>query len=292
MRVVPASIVTRPILRYHGGKWLLAPWIIANMPKHKVYVEAFGGGGSVLLRKDRVSAEVYNDLDGLVVNIFRVLQDPAKAEQVCRRLSLTPYARSEFERTYTDPADDVEWACFMIMRSFMGHGTDSIGRTCRTGFRGKMTDSRALPSQTWSRWPASVAEFVARLRGVVIENRNANEVILRMDTKSTLFYVDPPYVTSTRSSLAGGRARGHGYRCELTDDDHVALAEVLHGVKGMVMLSGYRSALYDDLYGRWCRMERSAMADGSKVRTECLWFNPAAERRRPQQHLALVEATA
>lgn len=281
--------VKRPVLRYHGGKWLMAPWIIQHMPKHKVYVEAFGGGGSVLLRKDRVSAEVYNDLDGLVVNIFRILQDPAKADQVCRRLSLTPYARSEFDRTYTEPADEIEWACFMIMRSFMGHGTDSIGRTCRTGFRGKMTDNRALPSEAWASWPRSVAEFVDRLRGVVIENRQATEVILRMDTASTLFYVDPPYVSSTRSSLDGGRGASHGYRCELTDDDHVALAEVLSGVKGMVMLSGYSSPLYDELYGDWFRLERQSMADGARVRTECLWFNAAAERRRPQRGLALVQ---
>ncbi len=249
------------------------------------------------MRKDRVSAEVYNDLDGMVVNVFRVLQDPVKAETLCRRIFLTPFARDEFDLTYTAPADDIEWACFAIMRSFMGHGTDSITRTCRTGFRSKLTDNRALPSEAWASWPLSVADFVERLRGVVIENRDATEVMLRMDTKTTLFYVDPPYVTSTRSSLAGRSGVTHGYAHELTDDDHISLAETLHGLCGMVMLSGYSSPLYDDLYREWFPVERQTMADGARLRVECLWFNPAAEKRRPQQGLALVheiteEATA
>src|ERR1700753_245715 len=80
--------VTRPILRYHGAKWKLAPWIIANMPAHTIYCEPFGGSGSVLLQKKRCGAEVLNDLDGELVRVFRVLQDPGKAEMVRRRLAL------------------------------------------------------------------------------------------------------------------------------------------------------------------------------------------------------------
>lgn len=90
--------VARPVLRYHGGKWKLAPWVISQMPRHSVYVEPFGGGASVLLRKEPLGAECYNDLDGQVVNVFRCLQDPESAEEIRRRISLTPFARQEFER--------------------------------------------------------------------------------------------------------------------------------------------------------------------------------------------------
>lgn len=71
--------VTRPVLRYHGGKFRLAPWIMSFFPAHSCYVEPFGGAGSVLLLKDRVGAECYNDLDGNIVNIFRILRDVDRA---------------------------------------------------------------------------------------------------------------------------------------------------------------------------------------------------------------------
>lgn len=89
--------VVRPLLRYHGGKWRLAPWIISFFPDHRIYTEAYGGAASVLLRKKRSYAEVYNDLDGEIVNLFRVLRNPAQARELIRLVALTPFAREEFE---------------------------------------------------------------------------------------------------------------------------------------------------------------------------------------------------
>lgn len=283
MRVT--SNVKRPIIRYHGGKWKLAPWIVENMPKHNVYVEPFGGGANVLLRKPRVAAEVYNDLDTRVVAVFRALRDPETAEKIRRRLSLTPFARAEFDSCYEKSDDQVEEVCKTIMLSFMGHGTDSITRSCRTGFRAKMSDGRATPAQPWATYWEAIDSYVERLRGVVIEQREAAEVMLRMDTRDSLFFVDPPYVTSTRSSLNRRSSATHGYRHEMTDEDHQRLAAILRDLRGMVMLCGYHSDLYDGLYGDWQRIERESLADGAKKRTECLWFNDAAWRRRPQMEL-------
>ena len=267
---------TRPVLRYHGGKFRLAPWILSFFPAHVVYVEPFGGAASVLLQKARVGAECYNDLDGSVVNLFRLLRDPARAIELQRRVELTPFARSEFDWAYEPVVDDMDGAHKLIVKSFMGHGSDSATRSCRTGFRSKLSDGRVLPSVEYSTWAGAIPSFTNRLRGVVIENRNAIEVIQRMDSPTTLIYADPPYCHSTRSSLKGRSNKTHGYRHEMTDDDHRQLAAVLHGASGMVVLSGYPGSLYDDeLYSSWIRHERRHVADGGKFRTEVVWLNPA-----------------
>lgn len=270
--------VARPVLRYHGGKFRLAPWIISFFPKHACYVEAFGGAGSILMLKTPVGAECYNDLDGRVVNLFRVLRDPAKALELQRRVMLTPFARQEFEWSYGQPEDDIDDAHRLVVLSFMGHGSDSATRSCRTGFRAKLTDGRALPSVEWAKWPNAIPDFTNRLAGVVIEQRNAVEVIQRMDAPGTLFFVDPPYLHSTRSAITGRSSGTHGYRHEMTDDDHRALAAVLHQVRGMVVLSGYPSDLYDlDLYPDWSRHERKHVADGGRARVEVVWLNQACQ---------------
>ena len=113
--------VSRPVLRWHGGKFILAPWIIDHFPSHRIYTEAFGGAASVLLRKPRAYAEVYNDMDGEVVNLFRVLQGK-RAQDLVAKLRLTPFARAEFEMAYTPSADPVERA-----RRLLSKGDGSKG---------------------------------------------------------------------------------------------------------------------------------------------------------------------
>lgn len=281
--------ITRPLLRYHGGKWKLAPWVISQFPPHSIYVEAFGGAASVLLRKPRVAAEIYNDLDSEVVKIFRVLQDPAKSERLFRRIYLTPFARDELKSAYSKPKDDVDAAVKMLTRSFMGFGSAAMTRSHITGFRSSTKRDRynSPPAAVeWQTWPLQIQLFVERLRGVVIENRDALTVMQQHDSRSTLHYVDPPYVLATRSSTKNrGRSNGHFYRHDMTDADHVRLAEFLHSVEGMVVLSGYKSDLYQQLYGRWDSASRNHMADGGRARVETLWFNPAAQSLRKQTEL-------
>lgn len=274
---------TRPVLRYHGGKWKLAPWIIEHFPEHRVYVEPFGGGGSVLMRKARCYAEVYNDAWDTVVNVFRVLRDPGHANRLREAIALTPYSRTEFLSSYDEHADPVERARYTILRSFAGFGSASTNGKYATGFRANSNRSGTTPAHDWVNYPDQIPSFVERLRGVVIENKDALEVIEQHDTAKTLFYVDPPYPHVTRNMRRGNAA----YARELSDTDHRSLAERLHAVTGMVVLSGYGCELYDrELYSNWTRYEREHLADGARKRTEVLWLNPAcneALRRAPGQ---------
>lgn len=271
---------TRPVLRYHGGKWRLAPWIIDHLPQHRVYVEPFGGGASVLLRKPRSYSEVYNDLDGEIVNLFRVLRDDP--DELMRRVRLTPFSRAEFRGAYEPTEDPVEQARRTLFRAQAGHGsTGSTGRN--TGFRSNVTRPRTTPAHDWRRHSDTLPPSIERLRGVIIENEPAADILTRYDGADTLFYVDPPYPLLTRTNTAKWDTI---YRHEMSDDQHRDLAEQLHAVAGAVVLSGYPCDLYDlELYADWMRVERKAHTDARLERTEVLWLNPAASAAQRQPSL-------
>lgn len=271
------------MLRYHGGKWALAPWIISHFPGHEIYVEPFGGAASVLLQKRRCYAEIYNDLDGEIVNLFKVARD--RGTDLVRLIELTPYSRAEFHESFVAAEDHLEQARRTVVRSYMGFGGNLTRANRdqtpqRTGFRDYSKKNRqSIPANDWRNWPAALPSIIDRLRGVIIENRPAARVISEHDTAETLHYVDPPYVHSTRGFDCGGTHRG--YRHELSDDDHRVLATQLHQLRGKVVVSGYACELYDDeLFADWTRVARKAMADGARERTEVLWLNfeaPAPE---------------
>lgn len=269
---------TRPVLRYHGGKWLLAPWIISHFPKHRVYVEPFGGAGSVLLLKQRSYAEIYNDRWDTVVNVFRVLRDSQKAEQLKALLELTPFSRTEFNQAFGERDahnDDVENARLTILRSFAGFGSASSNGSYATGFRANNNRSGTTPAHDWVNYPTQIDAFVERLQGVVVENKDALEVIQQQDGKQALIYCDPPYPHATRNMQRGNAA----YAVEMSDDGHRQLAATLRAAVGMVVLSGYPCEMYDgDLYSDWHRVERPALADGARARVEVLWLNDAAHQ--------------
>lgn len=274
----------RPVMRYFGGKWRIAPWIIAHFPPHRVYTEPFGGAASVLMRKPRAYAEVYNDLSESVVNVFRVLRDPASAGALKRRVELTPYARAEFEESewaeVEDVEDPVERARRTAFRACAAFGSTGVSSPRKTGFRSDTSREGVIPAHDWVNWAKEIDAFTQRLRGVVIERRNALEVIQAHDSTQTLHYIDPPYVHSVRTRRASG-----DYAYEMTDGQHEVLAETLHGVRGMVVVSGYPSELYDRLYRGWVQRFHVATTVLGAKRTECLWMNRAAAQHSPQRRL-------
>lgn len=263
-----------PPLRWTGSKWKLADWIMRYFPPHELYCEPYCGGAAIFFRKSPAKIEVLNDLNGDVVNFFTVLR--TRTAELVEAVDLTPYARAEYEQAYEPCDDPLERARRFYVLSRMSFGAYS-GR--KTGWRTQRNRHRGTSiTSEWKRLHG-LLKGAARLKDAQIECDDALEVILRYDGPRALFYVDPPYVYNTRSD--GGRQR---YTYEMKDNDHIDLAKVLQQVKGMVLLSGYDSPLYRELYDGWRVVSKSTTTNGNSTATESLWISPKADQ---MNHLPL-----
>lgn len=273
-----------PPITWLGGKSKLAPKITAFFPSHHTYCEPFGGSAAVLLAKTPSKVEVYNDLDGGLVNFFRVLRDPATFKQLQTAVEATLYARDEFKLAKSVGDDPVEAARRLFVRQRQSHG----GLGLRWSYC--VEDSNSGMSSAVRRWRAGVERLPAvhrRLRSVQIEQDDWRRILDRYDGPRTLFYLDPPYVPETR---IGGE-----YQHELVPDDHADLVARLLTLQGMSVLSGYEHPAYDPLKAAgWARVEYHVPAYTSDTRTrrvESLWISPAVaaakEALTPKERMAL-----
>ena len=259
----------RPPVKWHGGKFYLCHRIIEYFPPNHTYLEPFGGAASVLLNKEPSPVEIYNDLDHRITRLFSVLRD--HGEELHRRLSLSPYSEEEFEGVAEPAEDEIEQARrdFVRWRLSLGGRGDSFSFTLHRVRRG-MAD---VVSGYLSMIDEQLPLIVERLRTVQIVSRPAIEVIRAWDAPNTLIYCDPPYVPSTRHE--GSRSV---YGCEMTEEEHRELAGILKSCSAKVVISGYPSPLYDELYDAWrvvtFDIANHAAGGKSKARKqETLWMN-------------------
>lgn len=211
-------------------------------------------------------------------------------------LELTPFAREEFKLAYEETDDAFERARRLIIRAYMGFGSNAHASTARghrsTGFRANSSRSGTTPAQDWASYPEVMMAIVARLRGVVIEQRPAIDVMLAHDSPATVHYVDPPYLHSLRAPSNKYDLRYRMYRHEMTDAEHVTLLGTLRNLTGSVVLSGYASPLYDGALVGWRRVTLDTFADGARPRTEVLWLNPACAAALDKVHAPLFAREA
>jgi DNA adenine methylase len=260
---------------WYGGKFSHLDWLLPLLPKTIHYCEPFGGSAAVLLNREPAAVETYNDLDGEVVNFFRVLREDG--DSLIRAIGLTPFSREEFEQAIAVPDEqlsDMERARRFFVRARQVR--TGLAQTASTGrWAHCLLTSRAGMSGAVSRWLGSVeglSEVAQRLLRVQIEHAPALDVIARYDSEDTLFYCDPPYPHEAR-----GDSRAYSY--EMTDREHEALAALLHTVRGKVAVSGYASPLMERLYGNWNRVEAPPRTAHSvkQMRTEVIWTNYTTE---------------
>lgn len=268
---------------YYGSKYQLADWVISSFPPRSAYgcyCEPFGGLASVLMRMTPPTpVEVYNDLDREVVTMFRVLRE--RPLDVAAVVSLTPYSREELLTAYTPapedhPDRDLEIARRFLVRAIQSRAGPST--QYHSGWRYIRTAAkRTEQTLKWTRLPKAVLSVADRMRLVQVENDPAVDVIRRYDSPRTLFYVDPPYLASTRHVSW----RERGYRCEMTDEGHDELAGVLKGCAGFVVISSVVNDVYDTLYRGWSRVTMMARTVDARTQTEeALYISPSVVRAR------------
>ena len=291
------AVLTQPI-KWHGGKYYLLKWIVGLMPPHLHYVEPFFGGGGILLARDldrdwmapnianapkqklpaalQGCSEVANDLHGELINFWRVLQTPEDFAAFRQRIELTPFSEAEFDDALAstrqdEPASNVDRAIrfFILARQSRQGLMKDFATLSRNRTRSRINEQVSA----WLNVIEGLPDVHQRLKKVVILNQSACDVIRKQDGENTLFYCDPPYVHESRSTTGE-------YAFEMTEDQHRELLDVLAGIAGRFMLSGYPSELYSQWEQRhgWKRHEflidnKAAAGKVKETKTECLWCN-------------------
>lgn len=247
--------IKSPINRI-GGKFFLKDWLVQYIPKHVCYVEPFAGAGHLLFAKSPSKAEVLNDINGHLINFFRVIKDHEKRQRLIETLQYMPYSRALWQELRANwkqgsiPGDPIEQAAQWYY----------LNRTC---FGGDMQSGGfALPSVTGRNPALSYANSIntfhdigRRLQGVTIESLAYVECIQRYDSPDTLFFCDPPYLNT----------EGYYGKENFAYDDHRDLASMLSMVKGQVVITHYQNGLYDELYKGWHKYEFQSFKGSHKA---------------------------
>lgn len=279
--------MTRPPFVYFGGKQVLADRIAALLPEHLHYVEPFCGSLAVLLAKRPSRMETVNDIDREVMTFWRVLRErPEDLERVC---ALTPHSRAEYlDALRAEPTDDeLETARRVWVRLTQGRAGQLRRTTGWRYFIGPRGSNRSMPGYLEA-YRSRLAPCLDRLAEVSLECRPGLEVITEYGKDpETLLYVDPPYLGETRNW-------GNQYRHEMRDESsHRELAEALLAARSAVVLSGYPSPLYDELFAGWDRVSMATRTTQGTTseRIEVLWSNRPLGAQPALFHLTTEEAS-
>jgi len=260
--------------RWYGGKYSHLDFILPQLPRTEQYIEPFGGSAAVLINREPSPVETYNDIDGDVVNFFKVLREDR--DELLEKIALTPFSREELaeavEKKNDDELSDTERARLFFVRA--GQTRSGLAQEATPGrWAYCKGTSRRNMSGAVSRYHGRLEQLhnvADRLRRVQIENKPAIEVVERHDDEDSLFYCDPPYPHEVRGDT-------NSYGAEMSDEDHRELAESLRNADGKVAVSGYKCDLYEELFEEhgWNRVdaEEKTMHTTKDKRQESLWLN-------------------
>lgn len=269
------NVKIRSPLRYYGGKTYLRTFLLDLIPHHDIYIEVFGGGGSMLLGKKPSKLEVFNDLNEEVVSLFRVIRDPDKFAKLYHLMLLTPYSKSDYDLCrdlYKVTMDEIEKAYAYLVTNRMSFSGDVDTGWTYSRFSG---EKLILKTSQWLSMIEMLPAIHERFMSVQIDNRDFRKIISVYDNDKTFMYLDPPYMQESRTG-------GKKYKHEMEDKDHVDLIEILTNMRGKWLLSGYRGTLYDKMLKEYVNKDfetplwttnPNTTGHTRKTRMETVWAN-------------------
>lgn len=252
----------KQILKYPGAKWRLADWIISHFPPHGTYLEPYFGSGAVFFTKKPSRIETINDIDGNVINLFKVIRE--QPNELAEMIEFTPWAREEYYASYEPTNDPLEKARRFLVRCWQGYGTDLRSKTGWDNSR--RASLRVSRNNDFQELPKNIIRAAQRLKHAQIENKPAVELIKEYNYAEVLIYADPPYLLTTRAS-------GKRYKNEMTEDEHLELLETLKQHKGPAIISGYECELYNRILKNWNKYTKTTIAVSGGKREEIIWVN-------------------
>lgn len=249
----------KQLFKYPGSKWTIAEWIINHFPSHKVYVEPFFGSGAVFFSKYPSYIETINDIDGRIVNLFKVCRE--HPEEIARAIELTPWSRAEYIKCAEPTTNEIEWARRTLVRFSQSHSGCAHLKSWRVS---QMATSPPNP-RLWKGLPDLIIEVCNRLKDAQIENRSAEQIIESYNNSDSLIYLDPPYPLDTRCHEL--------YDNEMTDKQHKDLLELIKNSKAKICISSYENPLYNEMLKSWIKDRRRSKSNLGQSRTETIYMN-------------------
>lgn len=242
--------ITHPLLRMQSSKFKVSEWVLSFFPKHKIYVEPFGGCASVLLNKSPSEIEVYNDLNKDLYNLFSILREPNKANALKIAIENTPFSRQEFNASFRNTKDSIEKARRLFIRSQLNIFSDNKTFDIQNNNLVSTLDS-------WNQQPQIIEYASKRLKQTIVENKDAMDVIDLYDSPDTLFFIDYPFSAD-----------------QFSVQEKLLIKKII-GLEGKVILCGWDNALYHDLLEGWMKKKRQ---QPGRTRSECLWVCPKTKQ--------------
>jgi len=217
-------------ITYYGGKLNLIKQILPLIPKHRIYTEAFFGGGAIFFAKEQAEAETINDINTMVVNFYEVVQ--TDFDNLKTKVEATLFSRA----TYT-----VAWTIYRmphlfnkLQQAWAFYVATNMGFSCRIGSWGYDKYGKRVKAFLNKKLIFDTS-IVNRLEQTQIESNDACTVIGSRDAVGAFHYVDPPYYNSNM-----------GHYSNYSKADYVRLLETLSNVKGKFLLSSYPSDILDE----------------------------------------------